>query len=107
MYMSVALHLRHLEQVWAVDGPLQASLMQALSDPRPTAEPAPVLKAARKLRSRIELMVENGLALLDRLDGDPDHEPDADELDVDLEPSLGWPEPGVQAFGVGGVDRED
>lgn len=50
------------------------------------------------LRASVEAEIERLIALLDALDGDPDHEdfdadfePDADaEPDSDDEPSLGW-----------------
>jgi hypothetical protein len=105
--MTDALHLRYLHDVvLAEGGPVLTSLAKVLEPPGPaeaagTSWAAPVvLKSARKLRERLEGEVDRSLsrahkliAVLDRLDGDPDREPDADrEPDEDFEPTLGWNE---------------
>lgn len=48
-------------------------------------DPTVFLPMTPSLRSRIEATIEQLLALLDQIDGDPDLEPGADD-----EPSLGW-----------------
>lgn len=48
------------------------------------------LPMTRSMRMRIEATIEQLVALLDEIDGDPDREDSADvEPDVDDEPSLG------------------
>lgn len=100
--MSDAAHLRHLGQVWAEGGPLQ--------DLRALAEPPPRLKAVarpRLQRRAAEVLIEALIDYVDGQDGDADVEAEIVEPDADLEPGLGWGDPGVQAMAGAGADRED
>jgi hypothetical protein len=86
--MTDALHLRHLESVWAKDGPLQASLAEALRAPEttpPPSRPPVILKSVHRLRETIEGEVDRHLTLahkwiakLDQMDGDTDLEEEPD-----------------------------
>jgi hypothetical protein len=65
---------------------LQASLAVALGL---REEGAPIRRLSRaERRVRAEARIERAIAKLDRLDGDPDLEPEPVEIDSDFEPSL-------------------
>lgn len=79
------------------------------------------LPMTESLRSRIELAIDNLVALLDEIDGDENFEPslgyspyyddprliDTEMDDADNEPSLGWPNPGEFGPQGGGLLATD
>lgn len=77
-------HLRHLDQLWAEDGPLQA--LRALAAPEHAPPQTQRTKAVgAKRRQAVEWLIETLIEDVDKQDGDPDLEPSAD-----VEPALGW-----------------
>ena len=74
-------------------------------EPRVTKLTKRAARAIAVIRGQAEAEIERLLALLDRIDGDPDLEPAGDELDDSEgigEPSLGWQNPTVGRVMVDG-----
>jgi hypothetical protein len=95
--MTEDLHIRHLKEVWRPEGPLQASLAQALGFL--DAEPPPRLKVRQQLGEPLDLAqelrdlqnaIQRGIDKVDVVLGDPDleEEPDMEE-GGDLEAETG------------------